>query len=456
MQKRRTVVAPSVSVTGDTSSEISVYHQSAPEGIHKELGELPSSSNTPVNQCGPPIENEILVGDELASSIASEVPMGHCVQTTEEIHELVESAPVQTSNEDVSNLEVALPTSVQPDNEPPNISIEQPDTGKLKQEIEALKSDNMKLKQELVKSKFSVESIAERDKLTNFYTGLRSWRVFHLLYVFLSASVPPGQALSLMDELFLVLIKLRLNLMVEDLATRFQIGTGTVSRIFHKWLSVMYVSLKFLIVWPPRELIEQNMPSFIKSSYPKCRCIIDCSEIFIERPSSYDARAQTYSNYKKHNTVKFLIAITPRGAISFISECWGGRVSDKNITQESKFLNLLDPCDVVLADRGFLLQDDFAIHGARLEIPAFTRGKTQLSQSEIESSKQLSHVRIHIERAIGLLKNKYTILKSILPITLMKHDSDGIAIIDKILTICCALVNLSEPIVTPEEFVIED
>ena len=156
--------------------------------------------------------------------------------------------------------------------------------------------------------------------------------------------------------------------MVEDLATRFQIATSTVSRIFHKWMNVMYICLKFLIVWPSCEIIEQNLPSFIKASYPKCRCIIDCSEIFIERPSSYNARAQTYSNYKNHNTIKFLIAITPCGAISFISECWGSRVSDKNITQKSKFLNLLDPGDVILADCGFTLQDDFAIHGTHLEI----------------------------------------------------------------------------------------
>jgi len=39
-------------------------------------------------------------------------------------------------------------------------------------------------------------------------------------------------------------------------------------------------------------------------------------------------RAQTWSNYKKHNTVKFLIGVTPQGTIDFISKGWGGRVSD--------------------------------------------------------------------------------------------------------------------------------
>ena len=44
------------------------------------------------------------------------------------------------------------------------------------------------------------------------------------------------------------------------------------------------------------------------------------------------ARAQTYSNYKHHNTVKFLIGITPQGVISFVLKGWGGRVSDKHLT----------------------------------------------------------------------------------------------------------------------------
>ena len=82
------------------------------------------------------------------------------------------------------------------------------------------------------------------------------------------------------------------------------------------------------------------MPQIFKDLYPKVRCIIDCSEIFTERPYAYQARAQTYSNYKKHNTVKFLVGITPCGAISFLSKCWGGRATDKFITMKA-YLNMV-------------------------------------------------------------------------------------------------------------------
>ena len=109
------------------------------------------------------------------------------------------------------------------------------------------------------------------------------------------------------------------------------------------------------------------MPPIFKDRYPHTCCIIDWSEIFIERP--YQVRAQTYSNYKKtHNTVKFLIGITPCGAISFLSKCWGGRATDKCITMNSGFLKLLDFGDVVLADWGFDIGDYIALHGARLEM----------------------------------------------------------------------------------------
>ena len=132
-----------------------------------------------------------------------------------------------------------------------------------------------------------------------------------------------------------------------------------------------------------------NMPQVLKYLYPRTWCIIDCSEIFIECPCSYQARAQRYSNYKKHNTVLFLIGFTPCGAISYLSKCWGGRATDKCITMNSDFLSLLEYGDVVLADRGFEVADNIAIHGATLIIPLFMRGKKQLSLEDVEKSQKI-------------------------------------------------------------------
>lgn len=79
-----------------------------------------------------------------------------------------------------------------------------------------------------------------------------------------------------------------------------------------------------------------------KGRFSRVVCIIDCFEVFIQRPKSFDARAATYSNYKKNNTIKVVIGISPRGSISFISKAWGGRAYDEVITQKSGFLDKIN------------------------------------------------------------------------------------------------------------------
>ena len=74
--------------------------------------------------------------------------------------------------------------------------------------------------------------------------------------------------------------------------------------------------------------------------WEKTTIIIDCFEVFIERPSNLLARSQTFSNYKHHNTVKVLIGITPQGSICFTSKA-SGRTSDKYLTEKCGLLNYL-------------------------------------------------------------------------------------------------------------------
>ena len=76
--------------------------------------------------------------------------------------------------------------------------------------------------------------------------------------------------------------------------------------------------------------------------------IIDCYEIRIKIPSNLVAQAATWSQYKQAHTVKVLIAIAPQGSTVFISDAWGGRVSDKFLTWESQIWEKLLPGDTVL------------------------------------------------------------------------------------------------------------
>ena len=88
--------------------------------------------------------------------------------------------------------------------------------------------------------------------------------------------------------------------------------------------------------------------------------------------------------------------------------------------------------------------------------PSFCRGKKQLTAKEVEMSRQISSIRIHIERVIGLIKNRYRILDGTLSTTLVKSLSDeandsDVTGIDRLFTVCAALCNLSPGIVYNEQ-----
>jgi len=120
--------------------------------------------------------------------------------------------------------------------------------------------------------------------------------------------------------------------------------------------------------------------------------IIDCFEIFICRPSNLLARAQTFSSYKHHNTVKVLIGVNPQGTISFVSKAWGRRTSDKFLTENCGILKMLLPGDLNLADRGFIIQESVMFQQAQLAIPAFTKGRDQLDPVDVEKTRGIANV----------------------------------------------------------------
>ena len=72
---------------------------------------------------------------------------------------------------------------------------------------------------------------------------------------------------------------------------------------------------------------------------------------------------------------------------------------------------------------------------------------------EVEYAKRIAKVRIHVERVIGLLKNKYTMLQAayLCAPAFLKHKDDiDFAFIDNIiLTVCVILTNLSPGVVPP-------
>ena len=297
---------------------------------------------------------------------------------------------------------------------------------------------------------FCMESLQKEDTV-RFYTGLPNFQILKAVFdhVVQSQLISMSQKLTPFQEFMLVMVKLRLNCASQDLAYRFRISTTTVSRILLKWLTIMDIRLKSLIFWPDRDALQKTMPDCFQASFgKKVAVVIDCFEIFCERPSNLKARASTWSSYKHHNTVKVLIGITPQGMVSFVSETWGGRVSDKYLTEHCGILDKLLPGDIVLADRGFDIADSVGTVHARLHIPAFTKGKNQLTASEVEETRTIANVRIHVERVIGNVRQKFPILQSTLPIHfIVKRVGEDFPLIDRIVRICCALNNVCDSVV---------
>ena len=69
-----------------------------------------------------------------------------------------------------------------------------------------------------------------------------------------------SQLLTPFQEFVLTLMKLKLNMPLEDLAYRFNVSVSTISRVFLAWMVAMNTRLSPLIKWPDREDLWRTMP----------------------------------------------------------------------------------------------------------------------------------------------------------------------------------------------------
>ena len=192
---------------------------------------------------------------------------------------------------------------------------------------------------------------------------------------------------------------------------------------------------------PAINQVKRTLPTTFREKFPSTYAIIDGSEVFIETPSDLHMQSSTWSQYKHHNTVKFLVACTPNGAICCISPVYAGSTSDKELTCHSGFLTTLQdkPGISIMADRAFTIKDILRELNISLNLPPFLEKHKQLPPEEIEAGRKIASLHIYVERAIGRIK-PFSILKGTIPINMAR-------IINQIVYVCAFLTNFQPALV---------
>lgn len=90
--------------------------------------------------------------------------------------------------------------------------------------------------------------------------------------------------------------------------------------------------------------------------------------------------------------------------MSYVSPAYGGSTSDTQIVERSSLLNLCDPGDSIMADKGFNVQDMFVHRNIQINMPTFFKKKNRMACSTVIQDRKISSKRVHIERIIGLAK----------------------------------------------------
>ncbi|XP_039434790.1 uncharacterized protein LOC120416937 isoform X2 [Culex pipiens pallens] len=298
--------------------------------------------------------------------------------------------------------------------------------------------------------RWDLHSFQDNDRKVTHLTGLPSYITLAAVVDFVRPGIMVfSDVLSKEQVIIMVLMYIRLGLCFSTLSVLFRVCTATVTRYFYSGLYSMYMQLKGLVKWPSPDLIASNTPAkFHKLYNAPIAVILDCFEVFTEKPGVKDAIVKMYSTYKHHHTVKELIGITSFGSISFISKPYSGRTSDKYLTETCGFLENLHKDDIVLADRGFTIRKAVQDKGAILKVPDSSSKKKQLSSTAIERTRALASIRNEVERSIGSLRQKSGILSTRLPITLLNHEHNGVNVLHMIVTLACALFNLCPSIIS--------
>ncbi|XP_028446141.1 uncharacterized protein LOC114563543 isoform X3 [Perca flavescens] len=323
--------------------------------------------------------------------------------------------------------------------------------------LKALKKENQTLRESVDKMSLSENSLRNDAEKVKFYTGLPNYFVLETVMWLLAPHMNGMKTakLSKFQQLLLTLMRLRLDLRNQDLAYRFGVKVGTVTRTVHQMVNIMSSTLvPTAVFWPSRAELRKNLPAALRTSHPDCAVIIDCFIVPFEEPVSRGNQQQqqrvvpsSQGVGTSSNVLKYLIGVAPQGVVTFVSRGVLGNVSDKSLAEGCGFLCKLLPGDVVLASRSLNIADSVAARGALFTIAGSYQGEAHGSSAGsplANTSSETVSVQRHVERVISMVKQRYAMLTGPVesPFTTVSERTSNLSTFDKIVQVACALNNL--------------
>jgi len=293
-----------------------------------------------------------------------------------------------------------------------------------------------------------LQNIKKNSELSTL-TGLESFDILNTIVdtiklVYKDKFEKNNVRMNTRDRVIMTYMKLKQNVSYSLLAIIFNCYSAKhCQRVFYNTVKILSKCLKPAIPWPSREEILKNLPQCFEG-FEDVRVILDCTEIFIQKPANLCCQIITYSHYKGSQTCKIMTGVSPAGNITYISKPYGGRVTDSTIFQQSDLIKLLEPNDAVMVDRGFLIDEVCEINRLKYIRPPFLKDKKQLSKAESILTSKIVTARVHIERSNQRIKT-FKILGSTMPVKL-------VPILEDIFTVVCATINMSSPILSDKNF----
>lgn len=131
------------------------------------------------------------------------------------------------------------------------------------------------------------------------------------------------------------------------------------------------------------------MPSCFEA-YADLRLVLDYTEIQVNKSHCLSCRLLTYSHYKRKHTVKAMIGVSPAVLITFVSDSFGGRASDKACFEASGITGKLESLkDDIMVDKGFNVRAICDSRRLGLVQPAFLRKQEQFSATDSRGTAKI-------------------------------------------------------------------